>query len=145
MIPEESVAYALAAWQRFDDHVPPGLLRAVAGAFVLVAASDGELTKAEADRFLETLASKADVFPRIDFDELSQAFGDLSEVMLSDPEDGTRLALSCVARAKGVAKHAELVMGAAEIAASADGRIKSVEKSVLRDIRVALGLAGSAA
>ena len=51
MIPDESVAYALAAWNRFEDSVSDGLLRAVAGAFVLVAAADGELSRAEADRF----------------------------------------------------------------------------------------------
>jgi tellurite resistance protein len=143
MIPEESVAYALAAWKRFDDTVSHGLLRAVAGAFVLVATSDGELSPAEADRFLEMLGSKSDVFAPIDFDDLSNTFNDLSEAMLEDPEDGKRLALQCVARVRGVPQHAELVSGAAEIAASADGRIKSIEKSVLRDIRSALGLAAS--
>ena len=34
MIRDESVAYALAAWSRFEDSVSDGLLRAVAGAFV---------------------------------------------------------------------------------------------------------------
>ena len=32
MIPDDSVAYALAAWSRFDGTVSDGLLRAVAGA-----------------------------------------------------------------------------------------------------------------
>ncbi|MGB8223291.1 MAG: TerB family tellurite resistance protein [Polyangiales bacterium] len=142
MIPDESVAYALAAWSRFDDNVPDGLLRAVAGAFVLVAASDGELSQDEADRFLEAMRSRADVFQAIDFEELSKTFADLCAAMFDDPEDGKRLALQCVARVKGVPKHAELVKSAAQIAASADGRVRPIEKSALRDVCAALGLPG---
>ena len=140
MIPDESVAYALAAWRRFEDSVSDGLLRAVAGAFVLVAAADGDLSRAEADRFLEVLRSKADVFAPIDFAELATTFGDLSEAMLADPEDGKRLALQYVARVKGVPRHAELVKSAAEIAAAADGRLQAVEESVMQDVRGALGM-----
>ncbi len=72
MIPDESVAYALAAWNRFDQSVPDGLLRAVSGAFVLVAAADGELSRSEAVRFFEVLRSKADAFSAIDFRELEK-------------------------------------------------------------------------
>ncbi|MGB8330202.1 MAG: hypothetical protein WCE62_08730, partial [Polyangiales bacterium] len=67
---------------------------------------------------------------------------DLCAAMFDDPEDGRRLALQCVARVKGVPKHAELVRSAAEIAAAADGRVLSIEESVLRDICAALGLPG---
>ena len=140
MIPDESVAYALAAWKRFDDGVSDGLLRAVAGAFVLVAAADGELSRDEADRFVEMLRSKADVFAPIDFAELAKTFRDLSEAMIADPEDGKRLALQYVARVKGVPQHAELVQSGAEIAAAADGRLEYVEESVMRDVREALGV-----
>ena len=142
MIPDDSVAYALAAWSRFDGTVSDGLLRAVAGAFVLVAAADGELSQAEADRFLATIRSKADVFDAIDFTELSKTFKDLCAAMFDDPEDGKRLALQCVARVKGVPQHAELVKSAAEIAAADDGSIQPIEDAMLRDIRAALGLAG---
>jgi tellurite resistance protein len=140
MIPEESVAYALAAWKRFDDSVSDGLLRAVAGAFVLVAAVDGELSRAEADEFLEALRSKAGAFATVDFAELAKTFEDLCEAMFADPEDGKRLALKCVARVKGVPQHAELVRSAAAIAAAADGRVDSIEESVMQDIQRALGL-----
>ena len=140
MIPDESVAYALAAWKPFDDSVSDGLLRAVAGAFVLVAAADGELSRSEADRFFDAVRSKRDVLAPIDFTALSKTFHDLCAAMFTDPEDGTRLALECVARVKGVPQHAELVNSAAEIAAAADGRVASIEASVLRTIRRALGL-----
>ena len=142
MIPDESVAYALAAWNRFDQTVPDGLLRAVSGAFVLVAAADGELSRSEAVRFFEVLRSKADAFSAIDFRELEKIFGDLVDAMFADPEDGKRLALQFVARVKGIPEHAELVKSAAEIAAAADGRLESVEESVLREVCLALGLRG---
>lgn len=142
MIPEESVAYALAAWNRFDESISDGLLRAVAGAFVLVAAADGELSRSEADRFFQVLRSKADVFSAIDFKALDKTFGDLADAMFADPEDGRRLALDCVSRVRGVPEHAELVKSAAEIAAAADGRLQEVERSVMRDVCRALGLEG---
>lgn len=140
MIPEESVAYALAAWNRFDESISDGLLRAVAGAFVLVAAADGELSRSEANRFFDVLRSEAEVFSAVDFKALYRTFGDLADAMFADPEDGRRLALECVARVKGVPEHAELVTSAAEIAAAADGRLQAVEQSVMRDVRRALGL-----
>ena len=140
MIPEESVAYALAAWKRFDDQVSDGLLRAVSGAFVLVAAADGELVPEESDRFFEVVRSKAEVFSPVDLDDLEKAYSDLSEVMITDPEDGKRLALGCVARVKGIPNHAELVKSAAEIAAAADGQLEAIEESVMQDVRDALGL-----
>ncbi len=143
MIPDESVAYALAAWKRFDDGLSDGLLRAVAGAFVLVAAADGELSQAEADRFFGVVRSQASVFASIDLDALAATFGDLSHAIFSDPVDGKRRALQCVARVKGVPQHAELVTSAAEIAAAADGRLEAIEASVMRDVRNALGLSGS--
>ncbi len=43
---------------------------------------------------------------------------------------------------KGITERAELVKSAAEIAVTADGRLRSVEESVMRDIRLALGLRG---
>lgn len=139
MIPEESVAYALAAWNRFEESVSDGLLRAVSGAFVLVAAADGELSRAEAERFFEVLQSEAEVFSAIDFRQLRKTFGDLADAMFADPEDGKRLALECVARVRGVPAHAELVKSAAQIAAAADGRLEKVEESAMQEIRRTLG------
>ena len=140
MIPDESVAYALAAWNRFDEGVSHGLLRAVSGAFVMVAAADGELSRSEADRFLEVLRSKLEVFSAVDFGALEKTFGDLTDAMFADPEDGKRLALECVARVRGVPDHVELVTSAAKIAADADGRLESCEESVIGEIRQVLGL-----
>ena len=140
---DESVAYALAAWNRFDENVTHGLLRAVAGAFVLVAATDGELSRSEAERFLDVLKSRSEAFSALDFGALETTFGDLAEAMFADPEDGKRLALEYVARVRGVPSHAELVMSAAHIAADADGRLQSSEQAVIGDIRQVLGLGES--
>lgn len=140
MIPEESVAYALAAWKRFDESVSDGLLRAVSGAFVLVAAADGELSRSEADRFLEVLRSQSEVFSALDFRALENTFGDLADAMFGDPEGGKRLALQSVARVRGVPDHAELVMSAAKIAADADGRLQPSEEALMGEIRQELGL-----
>lgn len=142
MIPEESVAYAIATWARFNDSVSDELLRALAGAFVLVAAADGELARPEVDRFLEILRSKADVFSAIDFTALETTFRDLCEAMFADPEDGKRLALDGVARVRQKREQAELVTSAAEIAAAADGRLRSIEGLAVQEIRDVLGLEG---
>lgn len=141
MIPDESVAYAVAAWSRFEERVPDDLLRAVSGAFLLVAASDGEFSRSEADRFLEVLRDKSAVFSGIDFPQLEKTFRDLTDALFADPEDGKRRALECVASARDVPEHAELVAGAAQIAADADGRLEAVEESVIADIRRTLGAA----
>jgi tellurite resistance protein len=140
MIPDESVAYALAAWNRFDESVSHGLLRAVSGAFVLVAAADGALSRTEADRFLEVLRSKSEVFSAIDFGEIEKSFGDLADATFADPEDGKRLALQYIARVRGVPSHADLVVSAAKVAADADGRLQSCEESVIGEIRQTLDL-----
>ena len=140
MIPDESVAYALAAWSRFDKSVTDDLLRAVSGAFVLVAAADGELSRAEADRFLEVVRGKSEVFSRLDFGALEKTFGDLADAMFGDPQDGKRLALQCVAKVRDEPEDVALVAGAAKIAADADGRLQSCETSVMGEIREVLGL-----
>jgi tellurite resistance protein len=140
MIPDESVAYALAAWSRFDAEVSDELLRAVAGAFVLVASADGELDQKEASQFLEAISARANVFEPLDFTALSNRFGDLCAAMFDDPEDGRRLALQCVARMRALPEQARLVQGAAQIAAAADGRVRPPEQAALRAIDAALGL-----
>ncbi|MGB5812753.1 MAG: hypothetical protein WBG86_19620, partial [Polyangiales bacterium] len=68
MVPDESVAYAIAAWARFNADVTDDLLRALSGAFALVAAADGELATKEVEGFLSLLRDKQSVFAAIDFD-----------------------------------------------------------------------------
>ena len=139
MIPDESVAYAIATWSRFEGQVTDVLLRALAGAFALVAAADGELQEAELDSFLELLRSKADVFAGVDFTQLETSFRDLCEAIEVDPEDGKDRALAQVVAAKADRTQRELVSSAAEIAAAANGSLKPAESSAVQQIRSTLG------
>ena len=83
----------------------------------MVAASDGELSSSEADRFLDMLGSKSDALSPLDFSALSQTFRDLSEALLTDPVAGKRMALECVGQIAETPQYVELVWGAAQIAA----------------------------
>lgn len=140
MFRDEGMAYAIATWARFDATVSGDLLRALSGAFALVAAADGELARSEVSAFVELLRSKADVLSGIDFNALEVAFRDLAESLIADPEGGRLQALDCVARVKGNAAECELVRSGAEIAIAADGRARTEEQEALEEICKALGL-----
>ena len=140
MVPDESMAYAIATWARFDAGVSDDLLRALAAAFALVAVADGELAKSEADEFVELLRSKSDVFSSVDFDALELVFRDLTDALIGDPEQGRVRACDCIARMKGDPAKCELVRSGAAIALAADGRVRAPEETAMQDICVALGL-----
>lgn len=142
MIPDERVAYAIATWGRFNATVSGDLLRALSGAFALVACADGELARSEVTAFVELLRSKADVFSGIDFSALEVVFRDLTESLIADPEGGRLQALDCIARVKGNAEQCSLVRSGAEIAIAADGRARAQEAVALQQICQALGLEG---
>jgi tellurite resistance protein len=144
MVPDESMAYAVATWVRFNAVVSDDLLRAVSAAFALVAAADGELANSEVDGFVELLRSKSDIFASIDFDSLELAFRDLADSLIADPEQGRARACECIARMKGDAKRCELVRSAAAIAVAADGLVRAPEEAAMQNICVALGLEASA-
>jgi len=144
MVPDESMAYAVATWARFNAVVSDDLLRAVSAAFALVAAADGELANSEVDEFVELLRSKSDVFASMDFDSLELAFRDLTDSLIADPEQGRARACECIARMKGDAKRCELVRSAAAIAVAADGLVRAPEEAAMQNICVALGLEASA-
>ena len=137
--PDEQTAYAIATWSRFNDAVPEDLLGALCGAFVLVAAADGELSQSEVDRFLQVLQSQSEVFSGVDFLHLETRFRDLAEALLSDPTEGTRLAIERVAKVRTDQERAELVHSAAKIAIAADDRVRPAEGIALIKIQKALG------
>ena len=140
MIPDESTAYAMATWARFDAGVSDDLLRALSAAFALVAAADGELAESEVDEFVDLLRRKADVFAGIDFHELERVFRDLTDSLIADPEQGRLRACDCIARVKGDADRCELVRSGAAIAIAADGFVRVPEQAAMQDICAALGL-----
>ncbi len=143
MAVDETVAYAIATWVRFNEDVTDVLLRALSGAFALVAASDGELSRSEADGFVEMLRGKTDVFAGLDFEALERTFRDLADALLANPEDGRQRAFDCIARVAGDPVRSELVRSAAAIAVAADGRLRAAENATLQEISKALGLANA--
>jgi tellurite resistance protein len=140
----EEMAYALATWARFDDDVSDALLRAVCGAFAVVATADGDVADVEIERFLQVVRARADVFPALDLERLEDSFRDLAQALLTDPEDGRRRALAAIAAVRGDPKHRDLVLAAARIAVLADDRVQGCEQRVLTDVRAALGVAPNA-
>jgi len=143
MVVDETLAYGIATWARFNEDITDVLLRALSGAFALVAASDGALARSEVDGFIEMLRGKVDVFSGLDFDALEGTFRDLAEALIANPEDGRQRALDCIARVAGDPVRSELVRSAAAIAVAADGRVRGAEDTTLQEISAALGLANA--
>lgn len=83
---DEATAYALATWARFDTTITDTLLRAVCGAFAIVAAAAGEVSEEETTRFLSVMRENAGSFPPLDMAAVAQQFGGLCAALLTDPE-----------------------------------------------------------
>ena len=136
----DGMAFANATWARFDAEVPDDLLRAVCSAFALISAADGNVSRAEIDRFSTVLADSADRFPGLDLAKLDGMFRQLGQALLSDPEEGRKHLLAEIERVRDDAQKRDLVRAAAFIAVAADGRTLESERKVLQEIGGALGL-----
>lgn len=138
---EDEVAYALASWERFGSAVTDELTRAVTSAFALVAVADGDLARAEIDRFALLLRERASVLAPLDMEQVELLFRDLGGALMSDPAGGRAHALAQIEAVAGDARQRELVRAAAEIAVAADQRSLAAERRVLGEICGALGVA----
>ena len=136
---DDNAAYALASWAHFSDDVSDDLLRAVTGAFALVAAADGHLSPPEVNRFLQLLRDREALFFGLDLVRVERVFRDICAALVADPKQGRQTALEYVAAVACNEQHRELVMAAARIALLADGRELSSEQDVLVLISDALG------
>lgn len=136
---DQAHALAVAAWNRFDAEVTDELLRAVAGAFAIIACADGELAEAEVDRFVETVLA-SDAFAKVDASRLEGVFRDVCQAIFGDFEEGRRHALAAVEGVKGDPAKAELVVRAAQVAVVADERLRAPEENALRQVCETLGL-----
>ncbi len=136
---DEPHAYALSAWHRFDAEVTDELLRAVAGAFALVACADGELAQAEVDRFVDTVIS-SNKLPRVDPKRLEAIFRDLCQAIFTDADDGRGRALEAVAKVRGDEARAKLVVHAGQVALVADAKLNEAEENALAELCTTLGL-----
>ncbi|MCX2982178.1 hypothetical protein EYC98_15055 [Halieaceae bacterium IMCC14734] len=136
---DDNTAYALASWAHFSEDVSDELLRAVTGAFALVAAADGYLSPPEVNRFLQLLRDREALFFGLDLNSVERVFRDICSALVADPKQGQQTALEYVAAVASNEQHRELVMAAARIALLADGREMTSEQDVLVLIRDALG------
>jgi tellurite resistance protein TerB len=131
---------ALATWERFDEEVPDDVLRAVSGAFALVACADGNLEDAEIETFLD-MVREARAFQNVNLATLEAQFRHLGRAILDDFEEGRRHALQEIALLKkGDPRQTALVVSAAQIAIVSNGQLAEAEELVLQQICEALGL-----
>lgn len=135
---QEQAGYALASWARFDGAVGDTLLKAISGAFALVATVDGDVAKSEVDSFMQVLHDHSEHLPVLDLKRVEGLFRDITGALLSDPVAGREHALACVAGVVGRPEQCELVRSAAEIAVAADQRTLDKERQVLLQICSAL-------
>jgi len=137
---DKEASYAIASWERFDEIVTDDLLRAVTSAFVIVAAADGDLARAEADRFLQLLRTHEALFAPLNLDHAEPVFRDLAGAVFSDPPAGRKTALAIIAAVADNDTYCELVRSAAEIALTADARRLDAEQVMLNEICKTLGI-----
>ena len=138
---DESTAYALASWARFDEAITDDLLRAVCGAFAIVATADGDVAETEIAGFLDIIRERSEAFPQLDLVLVERLFRDLTMALLTDPEGGRQHVLAEVARVKDLPRERELVRSAAQIAVFADRRVEGREQKVMEEICTTLGMA----
>jgi tellurite resistance protein len=136
---DQASAYAMATWQRLEEHVTDEVQRAVCGAFSLVAVADGHLDRREVQRF-RALVRRHFTLPRLDVDRLEHDFLNLSEALMSDPEAGRARALAEIGRVRDHPDQCELVRTAARLALVADERITPEESRTLDDVLESLGI-----
>jgi len=136
---DEQTALAVQAWQRFDKAVGDELVRAVAGAFAVVACSDGELAEEEVEQFVR-FAREHEAFEALDRDALEAAFRSLCEALFTDLEVGRRHALAEAAHVRRNPELAHLVLEAGRIALWADHRETKAEREALGLLAEALGI-----
>ena len=130
---------ALEAWERFDEQESNELLRAVSGAFAVVACSDGSLDESEIEIFLDMIKDTR-AFAKVDLGALEQHFRALGQAIEADFEAGRRRAFEEIALVKGYDKRTALVVSAAQIAILADSKLRAAEETALRQICGVLGL-----
>ena len=136
---EAKIHSARSAWHRFDEEVSDVLLRAVSGAFAVVACADGELAESEVDMFVDMVRDTR-AFAKVDLRALQQHFRELACAMIADFDEGRQLAYQAIAAVKGDDRCTALVVSAAQIAIVADRKLRKREEVLLGQICEVLGL-----
>ncbi len=135
---DEGKAMAMAALARVEEQAPDALLRAIAGAFAVVACADGDLSRSELDRFVRFVHDH-EAFRGLAVGTLVRLFRDLCDAIFADFDIGRGGALAAVSALKGTPE-ADIVMHAAQVATLADDKLRKVEQVTLAIIAEALGL-----
>lgn len=136
----EAAAYATACWNRYEGAVSDDLLRALCGAFALVATADGDLAESEVEEFSAVVRDYSSRFPKLDEKALVKRFREIGEAMISDPEAGKQRALEDVGLVRDSEVNREIVRTAAELAMVVDKRVFDSERAALEEVNEALGL-----
>ncbi len=135
---DESAAYAILSWQRFNKEISDDLARAVVSAFALVAVADGDLADSEIDSFVALLQERKEILAALNFERYEPLFRDICGALLSDPIPGQQKALQLISGIGSDAEGCELVLSAARIALIADNREQESETRVIAMIKDAL-------
>ncbi|WP_428261267.1 tellurite resistance TerB family protein [Haliangium sp.] len=131
---------AVATWERFDEEVPDEVLRAVSGAFAIVACADGRLEESEISAFIDMIKDTR-AFHAVDLRELETQFRRIGRAILDDFEEGRQHAFHEIALLeRGDPRQTALVVSAAQIAIVSNGKLDDAEEVVLGQICEALGL-----
>ncbi len=130
---------AVKAWSELEGDITDELLRAISGAFAMVACADGSLEKSEIDEFLAYVRG-IESFSDVDMSALERHFREFGEALIDDYDGGRKLALDAIAAMRGDEEKRQRVVRAAQIALVADEDVKEVEEMVLGMICEALGL-----
>jgi tellurite resistance protein len=136
---DERTAMAVAALSRFDAKASDEVLRAVAGAFAVVACADGELAESEVESFVR-FVHESPAVARLGSVALERLFRDLCDAILVDFTTGRIRALEAIAAVKDDADHRALVMHAAEVAIMADDKLRKAEQVALMAIAKSAGV-----
>lgn len=115
------------------------LMRAVCGAYAIIACSDGEVADEEVEAFLG-LVRQDERFPFINPKLLETVFRELTSAILEDGVKGRALAFGAIEKFKGDTERSEIVIRAAQLGIVADGVLEPVEEAALAQICRALGV-----
>lgn len=131
---------ARVTWSELaGGEVTDELLRAVCGAYAIVASADGHVADDEVATFLG-MVRQDERFPFINPRRLEDVFRELTAAILEDGVKGRALAFGAIEKFKGDAECSTIIIGAAQMSIVADGVLEEVEEAVLAQICWALGV-----
>jgi tellurite resistance protein len=128
-----------ALWAAFRGKDRDRVIVGVAAAFAYVAAANGDIEPAEAQRFLEVVrGSRLAAADGATTEQLAQAFAALAGALLARPEAGRAECLRVLSDFGFDAMRSEIIWSATRAALVADSSLDSAEQRAADEIRTAL-------